>query len=241
MIFSPALFAPPNCFPCFRPHLENLNLILNLPVGIHLAYFSLKMAQEEPFGRTSSGLVTRDYFQPILMGFSGKISAGRYDPNRTIPLPEDWSVGGVTDQLTPTLGKPADFRFRLAYGYISSIKATDSLDTGSPFCAQVILRLPFRYGASIDEIGDRWLYCRANAFASTAFLPRPAQAVRVGMPVCGVLTKSFETYQTAQLAGRPPTAAHDWKLLSPNTFPPNGIELTLRDIYRSHDLPFLRA
>ena len=40
-----------------------------------------------------------------------------------------------------------------------------------PFCDQAILRLPFRFGASRAENENRWIYCRANAFASR-FLAR---------------------------------------------------------------------
>lgn len=99
----------------------------------------------QPLGHTSSGLIVREYFQPILMQFSellDKITAGRYDANREIPLPEDWGVSVATDQLTLTIDKPDALRFRLAYGYLSSIKVADSLDAGSPFFAQVIFRLP---------------------------------------------------------------------------------------------------
>ena len=143
----------------------------------------------------------------------------------------------VGKQLCLYLDKGSALSMRLAYGVVSSIKVTDRLDTGSPFCAQVILRLPYRFGASDHELQNRWVYCRVDAFASCAFLPRSAQAVRVGMPVCGLIDKSSRVYETAQLVGLPTTTAQDWKLFSPNTFPFMGIELSSHDIYR---LPSLR-
>ena len=172
----------------------------------------------EPFGRTSPALVMREYFQPILMEFPellGKITSGRYYPSRKIPLPEDWGVSVVTDQLTHTLDNPASLRFRLDYGYLSSIKVTDSLDAGSPVCDQVILRLPFRCGTSIDELQDSWLYCRANAFAPTDCFPRSERAIRVG----SLRDKSSEKYQTAQLVGRPAAKAADWELFPHQSSP----------------------
>ena len=193
----------------------------------------------EPFGKTSAGLVMREYSQPILFAFSElieAISSRCHDYNVKIPLPEDWKLSVVIDQLTLTIDRPAAHQFRLAYGYVSSLKVTDSVDTGSPFCAQVILRLPFRYGTGPDELGNSWLFCRCDAFASMACLPSPAQAVRVGMPVCGLLAKSSGKYKTAQLVGWPTCSAEDWELLSPDTFPRRGIELSLHDVYR---LPIL--
>lgn len=61
---------------------------------------NLKMA--EPFGRTSAGMVMREYFQPNLMGFPElleKISAWPYDHNRKIPLPEDWPAGWLRTSI----------------------------------------------------------------------------------------------------------------------------------------------
>ena len=105
-------------------------------------------------------------------------------------MPEDWIFSVAADQLTLTPDNPVDARLRVPYGYISSIKVADSVDTGIPFCAHVILRLPFRYGTSPDELGDIWIYRRSNNFASTARLPSLAQVGRAGMPVCGLRAKS---------------------------------------------------
>ena len=121
------------------------------------------------------------------------------------------------------LGQPAALRFRLAYGFVSSIKITESKDAGSPFGAPVILRVPFRYGDSPFEAENSCLYCRVNAFASCDYLPSSAQAVRIGMPVCGVVSKSSLDYHTAQLVGWDPTTASDWKLLSPDACPRVGL------------------
>ena len=147
-------------------------------------------------------------------------------------MPADWKLSTIEKQLCATVDKISALRFRLAYGYVSSIKATDSFDAGSPFCAQVILRLPYRFGVTAHEAQNSWIFCRVNAFASCACLPSSAQAVRVGMPVCGLVAKSSKTYETAQLVARPTATAEDWKLLSRDTFPFMGLELSIRDIYR---------
>ena len=60
--------------------------------------------------------------------------------------PRGWSTCVAEDQLTLMRCQSAALRFRHACGYVSSIKITDIKDAGSPFCAQVILRLPLRYG-----------------------------------------------------------------------------------------------
>ena len=171
----------------------------------------------------------REYFQPTLLGFSEmleSIGACSYDPSRRIPLPDGWSVGVVKAQIILSLYPPAALKFRLSYGYISSIRTTDSYDTGSPFFAQSIPRLPFRLGSSPAENENRRAYCRVDAFASCACLPSPAQAVRIGMPVCGLGSMSPRDHKTAQLAGRPTTTAAGWKLLSPEPSPPG--ELSFR-------------
>ena len=105
----------------------------------------------EVFGCASFGLVMKEYPHPILYEFSETlqtISEKSLDPNRRLPLPDGWSVADVKGQSTLLVDQAAALRFRLAFGYISSLKITESYGAGSPFCAQVILRLPFRYGRS---------------------------------------------------------------------------------------------
>ena len=177
----------------------------------------------------------REYFQPGLMEFSDlldRTADGDLDANRRAPIPSDWKLSVVADQLCVAVGKISALRYRLAYGYVSSIKVTDSYDTGSPFCAQIIIRLPYRFGTSAVETQNSWIYCRANAFSSRACLPGSAQAVRIGMPVCGLVFKSSRPYGTAHLFGWATTTAEDWKLSPRDTFPFMGIELSMRDIYR---------
>ena len=198
------------------------------------------VAAKPAYGLTSGGLTIRESFQPTLMEFSellDRSKAQKQDLNMKIPLPSDWKLSTIEKQLCVTVDKISALRFRLAYGYISSIKVTDSFDTGSPFCAQVILRLPYRFGVTAHETQNSWVFCRVNAFASCACLPSSAQAVRVGMPVCGLVAKSSKTYETAQLAGWSTTTAEDWKLLSRDTFSFMGLELSIQDVYR---LPALR-
>ena len=54
----------------------------------------------------------------------------------------------------------------------------------------------------------------------------------MGQIVSGVLAKSSHEYHTAQLVGWSGASASDWKMLPPRTFPVNGIELSLHDVYR---------
>lgn len=129
----------------------------------------------------------------------------------------------VKNQHTLTLDRPAELKHRLDYGYVRSIKVTERWGDGPPpFCDQVILRLPFRYGSTPSELEDSWIFFLVNAFASCACLPSSAQAVRFGVAVCGVVTKSPRDYQTAKLAGRSPTSASDWKLLPPRYLSAKG-------------------
>ena len=189
----------------------------------------------EVFGRTAFGLAMKEYSQPSLYEFSETlqaISEKSLGPNRRLPLPDGWSIAEVKGQSTLLVDQAAALRFPLAFGHIGSLKITESYGTGSPFCAQVILRLPFRYGSSPSEMEDSWVFCRVNAFSSCACLPSAAQGVRVGQIVSGVLAKSSHEYHTAQLVGWSGTSASDWKMLSPRTFPVNGIELSLHDVYR---------
>ena len=114
-------------------------------------------------GSTSAGLVMREYFQPRLVEFSqllDRSQAGLHDPNRKSPLPEDWSTALGMGQLTPPVDSPAALRFKLDYGYFSSIKVTDSYDTGIPFCATAIIRLPFGYGTTPGEAQNSWFFPR---------------------------------------------------------------------------------
>ena len=64
----------------------------------------------------------------------------------------------------PAPGEYVDYK--LAFGYVASITDASSNDTGSPLSISVILKLPFKYGRSIDENRRSWAWARINAYAS---------------------------------------------------------------------------
>ena len=74
-------------------------------------------------------------------------------------------------------------------------------DTSTPFAAQVVVMLSFRYGDTADERYDSFIYARVNAFSSRACLNKSFEPVPVGTPVVGLLDITKSDYKSAQLIG----------------------------------------
>ena len=102
-------------------------------------------------------------------------------------------------QLALELDTPAAKRFRNVFGYVAFIKPADSRGAASPFCAQVVVKLPYKFGSSHWEEKVSFIYVRLNAFASRACLGGTYQPLCMGSVVRGLIEKADSDYDTAQL------------------------------------------
>ena len=97
------------------------------------------------------------------------------------------------------LDTPAAKRFRNVFGYVAFINPAGSRGTVSPFCAQVALKIPYKFGSSPCEEKFSFIYVRLNAFASRACVGGTYQPLCMGSVVRGLIEKADIDYDTAQL------------------------------------------
>ena len=133
------------------------------------------------------------------------------------------------------------------------MKPSDSRGTLTPLCAQVILKLPYKFGAAPWEKEFSFVYARLNAFSSRACLGSSFSPVSTGTVVRGLIEKADSDYDTAQLVGWAPASAArlgrfnryqtglspnraEWKLLAPDTFFNEGL---CYDTHALYQLPTL--
>ena len=88
-------------------------------------------------------------------------------------------------------------------------------DTSTPVAIQVVLKLPFRFGATSDERKDSWAFARVSAFSSRVALDKSFDVVTLGTPIRGVLEVTKSDYSSAQLIG-----CRFWGTISLSPFPP---------------------
>ena len=122
--------------------------------------------------------------------------------DEAIPLPRSWKFITSESQLQVAVSARDFVRYKLIYGFIGSIStANDMQDTETPLHVQVVAKLTFRYGSSIEERYDSHIYVRINAFASKACLDKSFECLTLGTPVCGVIDATDSSYKSAQLLG----------------------------------------
>lgn len=165
------------------------------------------------YGLTASGGKAYRYYQPSVEAFAAELSEAarkELNPNLRIPIPPSRSfhmAGNAGDkQLTLMLDRDTAKPFRAVFGYVAFMsEKEDQVGTAPPLCAQIVLKLPFRYGTAPWETEDSFIFCRLNAFASKACLPVASQPIGLGSVVHGAIEKPHTEHDTAQLT---PGGAH---------------------------------
>ena len=100
-------------------------------------------------GMTASGRMATESYRPTLIDFSFAVSiprVGLASNAAGIPLPQGWSSDIDHKQLLVEPSASSFAEFRAAFGFVASIKDTDSTETDSPFLFTVVLKLFFKYG-----------------------------------------------------------------------------------------------
>ena len=126
-------------------------------------------AQASPpsfFGMTASGGKAYTYYQPSIETFSGQLtdaSSRGLDPNLVMPIPAAWSfqLAGEAGkkQLTLMIDRHTAKPSRSVFGYVAFMQeAPLQVGTASPLCAQIAIKLPFRYGNAPWETEDGYKY-----------------------------------------------------------------------------------
>ena len=179
-----------------------------------------------------------------------------HNPADDVPLPFGWTFGVVRSQL---LIEPGIAEFALSkacYGFVASIAEASCDDTASPLCFQIILKLPFNYGASEGEYKQSWAFARLNAFPSNCIsrcvsapqffsllsffrlrlthisLPNPIGAITVGDAVKVLLSPADSDYKSANLLGWKQTSPQERRAASPHIFFDDGIEMDHEALFR---------
>ena len=144
------------------------------------------------------------------------------DLNDDIPIPKGMKLVRASDkkQCQLILGQNFAQRFRKIYGYIGEIKITESDFTETGAQLQIVVFLPWRYGAEPEETCNSWIYARLNCYTSTAAFSEPYRMIKLGSAVCGFLEASTSEYGSAQLTGWDLVSTEEWLRVSENTFPP---------------------
>ena len=90
--------------------------------------------------------------------------------------------------------------FPLFSGYVGALEDSPAMqDTATPFTAQIVTKLPFRYGKTEAERQDSYVFVRIQAFSSRACLGKSFDTVALGTPIRGVLDITTGDYNSAQL------------------------------------------